>query len=705
MNWEETVKSVIAITTEYVLDFKSRIARQFGNPPIHQTNLMCNNQNLDDKDNLSLYNLQDGLNVDMAIDTQKTHFPQFNPSVEFIEPSPKDSIVNTVYINNLKMLSKVRETCGGKLDLPQLVVIGSTSQGKSTALGLITGLMFPTNTDVCTVAPCVVECKNNSRSTKDEYYITNPKTKKESPCNTLEELMHEIDTAQNDISKNEDGEKHISEDEIRVKVVGPSRDDLILIDLPGLIVNGTDDEKKRVRTLIERYCSSERSLLLVVSTAAENEKNIEAVDIARKYDPLGKRTLRILSKFDVFDSPESKSRAVEMVCANALLDLGPHAIIARTSEKEVYDPKTENRVFERMSSTLPTMRRGVSALRARLSPLFAQLINTNLNPLLADVRYKLHEAISEVQNIGQEPLSTEILLNRCQDALDNDLFGRLITPSLEKLKENVYKVERDITIDWSSNKLAKDVTQIPFFRGEDAFLKCFGDINLWWRPKLDDFISSAQTALKTSVTSTIDNCNVPRHLKEIVKKQWILNCDNDILPTFKSDCYKVLMEEINFGSMNDYVTGTFGEEIVLPEELLNTALERIKISGYDLEYGGAHISERFKTKIKDAFLQAREEWASKYSAKTLHEQQSRRLFAAVKAAFAVEKKSFIDNIYKKTTTLLRDKRNKWVRIGLLTNDEIRKNANEDVVTKTKRNNLISTINELKTCESIICSID
>ena len=44
VNWEETVKSVIAITTEYVQDFKSKIARQFGNPPINQTILLLNRE-------------------------------------------------------------------------------------------------------------------------------------------------------------------------------------------------------------------------------------------------------------------------------------------------------------------------------------------------------------------------------------------------------------------------------------------------------------------------------------------------------------------------------------------------------------------------------------------------------------------------------------------------------------------------------------
>ena len=92
------------------------------------------------------------------------------------------------YVQNLEKLSNVRESCGGKLDLPQMVVVGSTSQGKSTALGLITGLKFPTNTDICTIAPCIVECKKDESLASDQYFITTPQNQKEITCNNINDL-------------------------------------------------------------------------------------------------------------------------------------------------------------------------------------------------------------------------------------------------------------------------------------------------------------------------------------------------------------------------------------------------------------------------------------------------------------------------------------------------------------------------------------
>ena len=535
------------------------------------------------------------------------------------------------YVQNLKKLSIVRESCGGKLELPQMVVVGSTSQGKSTALGLITGLKFPTNTSICTLAPCIVECKKDNSVTSDQYFITTSKSKNEVRCSDIKDLADEINSAQNELDNSE-----ISETEIRVKVVGPSRDDLILIDLPGLIVNGTDEEKKRVRCIIETYCKPERSLMLVVSAAGENEKNIEAIDIAKRYDPAGSRTLRILSKFDVFDSQESRNQAVEIVGAKEKLELGPHAIIARTTTNGEYDPKQEEELLNAQDlSALPSTRKGIKTLRDRLPKLFANLINTNINPLLNDVRDKLKNARKELNEIGAEPQNTTMLLSKCQTALDNDLFGRQITPSLEEFQENIHKSKNNVTKEWTSKRLGKDVTRAPFFQGEDGFLKCLAEINEWWKPILGQFKISAQEILVNSISEPIESIDVPKHLKESIKRQWTSYCAEEIFPEFNKDCDKVLVEEKNFGTMNHYLTTKYGQEMVLPTELFDMALAKISLTDRfemdDDEWSddgmmkmaklSDNAQESIKSKIRESFENASKEWATKYTSKTLHEQQ------------------------------------------------------------------------------------
>ena len=88
--------------------------------------------------------------------------------------------------------------------------------------------------------------------------------------------------------------------------------------------------------------------------------------------------------------------------------------------------------------------------------------------------------------------------------------------------------------------------------------------------------------------------------------------------------------------MNHYLTTKYGKEIVLPPELMEMALANLSISENDLvKKDGEKISlrtdyqESIKENVKEAFEQASEEWARKYTSMTLHEQQIDRLFAAV----------------------------------------------------------------------------
>ena len=78
------------------------------------------------------------------------------------------------------------------------------------------------------------------------------------------------------------------------------QDDLDIVDLPGIIHNGPGSADT-IR-LIDKYVRSEQTLILVVSEAKQDDELTAALNLAAKHDPTGKRTLRILTKFDNFDS-------------------------------------------------------------------------------------------------------------------------------------------------------------------------------------------------------------------------------------------------------------------------------------------------------------------------------------------------------------------------------------------------------------------
>ena len=77
------------------------------------------------------------------------------------------------------------------------------------------------------------------------------------------------------------------------------------MDLPGLtkvpIGDQPTDIEKQTRTLISEYIAKPNSLVLAVSPANVDIVNSEALKLARYVDPVGKRTIGVLTKLDLMD--------------------------------------------------------------------------------------------------------------------------------------------------------------------------------------------------------------------------------------------------------------------------------------------------------------------------------------------------------------------------------------------------------------------
>ena len=99
--------------------------------------------------------------------------------------------------------------------------------------------------------------------------------------------------------------KGISRQPINLKIYSPHVLSLTLVDLPGLtkvpIGDQPTDIEKQTRNLISEYIAKPNSLILAVSPANVDIVNSEALKLARYVDPLGKRTIGVLTKIDLMD--------------------------------------------------------------------------------------------------------------------------------------------------------------------------------------------------------------------------------------------------------------------------------------------------------------------------------------------------------------------------------------------------------------------
>lgn len=99
--------------------------------------------------------------------------------------------------------------------------------------------------------------------------------------------------------------KGINRQPINLKIFSPHVLNLTLVDLPGLtkvpIGDQPSDIEKQTRTLILEYIAKPNSIILAVSPANVDLVNSEALKLARQVDPMGRRTIGVLSKLDLMD--------------------------------------------------------------------------------------------------------------------------------------------------------------------------------------------------------------------------------------------------------------------------------------------------------------------------------------------------------------------------------------------------------------------
>ncbi|KAG0642648.1 dynamin protein-like protein dnm1 [Tuber brumale] len=201
------------------------------------------------------------------------------------------------------------------LDLPQIVVVGSQSSGKSSVLENIVGRDFlPRGSGIVTRRPLILQLINIPN---DEGSSAEPHTREgnsEQPefgeflhqpgrrYYDFSEIKREIEAETSRIAGNNKG---INRAPINLKIYSPHVLSLTLVDLPGLtkvpIGDQPTDIEKQTRNLISEYIAKPNSIVLAVSPANVDLVNSEALKLARQVDPQGKRTIGVLTKLDLMD--------------------------------------------------------------------------------------------------------------------------------------------------------------------------------------------------------------------------------------------------------------------------------------------------------------------------------------------------------------------------------------------------------------------
>ncbi|KAL6858548.1 dynamin-like protein [Trichoderma novae-zelandiae] len=218
-----------------------------------------------------------------------------------------------------KLQDLVFNTIGSdSLDLPQIVVVGSQSAGKSSVLENIVGRDFlPRGSGIVTRRPLILQLINIPEDetapdpSNDPYRSPGAARRSEwaefhhLPSRRFNDFIDVKREIENETARVAGTNKGINRQPINLKIYSPHVLNLTLVDLPGLtkvpIGDQPSDIEKQTRNLISEYIAKPNSIILAVSPANVDLVNSEALKLARHVDPLGRRTIGVLTKLDLMD--------------------------------------------------------------------------------------------------------------------------------------------------------------------------------------------------------------------------------------------------------------------------------------------------------------------------------------------------------------------------------------------------------------------
>ncbi|XP_072510445.1 dynamin-1-like protein isoform X3 [Notamacropus eugenii] len=215
----------------------------------------------------------------------------------------------------INKLQDVFNTVGADIiQLPQIVVVGTQSSGKSSVLESLVGRdLLPRGTGVVTRRPLIlqlvhVSAEDRGKTSGDENGIQAEEWgkflhTKNKLYTDFDEIRQEIENETERISGNNKG---VSPEPIHLKIFSPNVVNLTLVDLPGMTKVPVGDQPKdielQIRELILRFISNPNSIILAVTAANTDMATSEALKISREVDPDGRRTLAVITKLDLMDA-------------------------------------------------------------------------------------------------------------------------------------------------------------------------------------------------------------------------------------------------------------------------------------------------------------------------------------------------------------------------------------------------------------------
>jgi GTPase SAR1 family protein len=346
------------------------------------------------------------------------------PSTSNLNLPSAQTLQSTEQMNLLDAVDELRALGLGEFTaLPQLIVCGDQSSGKSSVLEALSGVPFPRKDGVCTRFATEVILRRDRR-TSMKISITPSEDLPVQEQERLQLFHHDIASKEDFANLFEkakeamgisDKKRSFSKSILRVEFRGPQQPQLTLVDLPGLIHartgTQTKDDIQLVSDLVGKYLNNPRSIILAVVSARNDINNQIITEKVRDVDPQGKRALGIITKPDTVGPNEIEKWIKLARNEDVKFTLGWHVIKnldlgTENASQETRDEQ-ETDFFQNSSfSVLPSQNKGIATLRTRLSKVLFEQIQKTLPKLLEDIENRIRATKAARDRLGPSRSTT-----------------------------------------------------------------------------------------------------------------------------------------------------------------------------------------------------------------------------------------------------------------------------------------------------------
>jgi len=390
-------------------------------------------------------------------------------------------------------ITKLRSlTCQYDLDLklPGLIVIGSQSVGKSSALQAIVGLkepFLPSGDGVITRVPLHLQLKGELGP--GEAYATFEHTG--GKHFSLQEAHQEIIRWTSEKCPGKD----VRDAPLHMTIHKKGLVDMLLTDLPGLTEIAVDGQPQElpqtIEDLVRKYAQESGNILVAVSAATADIATSKALKVAREVDPHGERSIGIFTKMDMLCGDGIARKTLDN--SQYPLKHGYFGVICRQTDPQIRSAEEEAFGVSHGLSDMANF--GMDSLVQRLGSIYRREMAKQF-PEIQDVLLREKRSAEEMLKTLRDNDSEEDRLQR----------GIRICQQVDKCLKDVLRGSPSLVLDFPELVDAYGVVTLREIhkkvRSQLQSLKLLGDGD--WEQKVEHRLMANAGGTNTDASMTLD---------------------------------------------------------------------------------------------------------------------------------------------------------------------------------------------------------